>query len=450
MWMSKLARFAQPALQRSTSAVGCRRVWTRGGPGLTAAAHPASCLTSVQHRGHQTVVSASIPKTGHGVRHALALDEERLVEVEWEDGGQSLYPFSWLRDNCQCPLCFLRSAQARRLYLLDVDIHTGVDVVQVTDDNKVSIVWPDQHTSVFDAEWLRKRCFSPAARKTMQEELFINERYYWDCKLHLPTADFNEVLHDDKAALAWLTSLRRVGVVYLRGAPAEQGQLDKLEERLGFLKMTFYGRLWLVQDKPQPNNLAYTSGRFHHHTDYPALPSTPGIQLLHCINPAAEGGESEIVDGFHAALQLLAEDPKAYQILTSVLVDYKDTGADYCEYMLNARKHTISVDQEGRVSGINLNNATRGSVLDLPVQEVQPFYRALRAYVDIMNRPENVVTFQMQAGDLVTFDNTRILHGRKSFISFPDRPRLLEGAYMDWDVVLSRLRVLRKSVQGDI
>lgn len=69
----------------------------------------------------------------------------------------------------------------------------------------------------------------------------ISERYYWDSKLRIPTADFQEVLHDDKAALDWLTALRRVGIVYLRGAPAELGQLARLGERIGFLRLTFYG-----------------------------------------------------------------------------------------------------------------------------------------------------------------------------------------------------------------
>jgi len=57
-----------------------------------------------------------------------------------------------------------------------------------------------------------------------------------------------------------------------------------------------------------------------------------------------------------------------------------------------------SVDSEGRVVRINYNNATRESVLDLPLHQVQPFYRALKAYVDIMNRPENVVTYVMEPG----------------------------------------------------
>lgn len=58
-----------------------------------------------------------------------------------------------------------------------------------------------------------------------------------------------------------------------------------------------------------------------------------------------------------------------------------------------------SVDNKGRVQRINFNNATRDSVLDLPVHQVQPFYRALRKYVDIMNRPENIVTYKMEPGE---------------------------------------------------
>lgn len=53
------------------------------------------------------------------------------------------------------------------------------------------------------------------------------------------------------------------------------------------------------------------------------------------------------------------------------------------------------------------------------------------------------------SGDLVTFDNSRLLHGRKSYVSSPDRVRHLEGVYLDWDEVMSRLRILRKAVHGD-
>uniref|UniRef100_A0A8D3BQB0 Butyrobetaine (gamma), 2-oxoglutarate dioxygenase (gamma-butyrobetaine hydroxylase) 1 n=1 Tax=Scophthalmus maximus TaxID=52904 RepID=A0A8D3BQB0_SCOMX len=173
MWMSTLARVARPALQRSTSAVACQAGRACRRPGHAAGPLPSRpTLTHV--RGQQTLVSASPPEARQTVRHARALEEERLVEVEWDDGGHSLYPLTWLRDNCQCPLCTLQSAQARQLLITDLDIHSGIHSVEVINDNKVSVVWPDQHTSVFDAEWLKKRCFSSAARQSLQEELFLN------------------------------------------------------------------------------------------------------------------------------------------------------------------------------------------------------------------------------------------------------------------------------------
>ncbi|KAL6113554.1 bbox1 [Pungitius sinensis] len=448
MWMSTFSRFARPSLQWITSAVACRALRACRRPGR-AAGPLCSGPTSLQLRGQQTLGSACVPLAQHSVRSVRALDEERMMEVEWESGGLSLYPFTWLRDNCQCPLCTLESAQARKLLMSDLDVHTGVDAVEVTNDNKVSVLWPDRHTSAFDADWLKKRCFSTAARQALREELFLNERHYWDSELRVPTADYQEVLRDDQAALDWLLALRRVGVVHLTGAAAERGAVARLAERVGYLRLTFYGHTWQVQDKPMANNVAYTSGKLSLHTDYPAMHFAPGVQFLHCVSAAEEGGESEMVDGFHMAELLRREDPEAFRTLCSVHVDFTDTGTDYCDFMLQSKKSIIEVDAEGRVVRINYNNATRDSVLDLPVQQVQPFYRSIRAYVDVMNRRENVVTYKMTPGDVLTFDNWRLLHGRRKYRSRPGRTRHLEGAYLDWDEVMSRLRILRSALQGN-
>ncbi|KAJ7985746.1 hypothetical protein DPEC_G00343660 [Dallia pectoralis] len=442
---------------------------------------PCSNKAAQQLREHGTQATARLPSTprwtGTAVKQVRGLEQERLLEVEWEDGRQSLYPYTWLKDNCQCPLCTLQSARARTLQLSQLDIHTGVDHIQFTDNNKVSIVWPDQHTSEFDPEWLKKRCFSSPARQALQEELFLNEnsessqawnwfkdfnledshpayspvleRVYWNSTLQIPTASFEEVLHDDKATLAWLQDLRRIGIVCLKGAPVEQGQVTRLSQRIGYQRLTFYGHTWQVQDKPEANNVAYTSGNLSLHTDYPALHHPPGVQFLHCLSQAKEGGESEVVDGFHMAEQLKKENPEAFRTLTSLCVDFTDTGVDYCNYMVQSKHHIIDVDSDGRVVQINYNNATRDSVLDLPLHQVQPFYSSLHAYVQLMTLPENIVTYMMEPGDLVTFDNWRLLHGRKSYVSHSDQVRHLEGAYLDWDEVMSRFRILRKSVHGE-
>lgn len=135
--MSRFARVSLPILQRRTPALS--------GPVLRAAPRTEAAagrlrwtLPSVQVCGQHTLGSAPVPSSRQSVRHAQALKKERMVRVDWEDGGHSLYPFTWLRDNCQCPMCMLESAQARKLLMSDVDVNTGVDSVDVTRDSKVS------------------------------------------------------------------------------------------------------------------------------------------------------------------------------------------------------------------------------------------------------------------------------------------------------------------------
>lgn len=67
----------------------------------------------------------------------------------------------------------------------------------------------------------------------------------------------------------------------------------------------------------------------------------PQVQFLHCISQAVEGGESQLVDGFHMAEQLRKEDPEAFRTLTSTMVDFTDTGEDYCDFMLQSKKRII-------------------------------------------------------------------------------------------------------------
>ncbi|KAG7249739.1 hypothetical protein CRUP_016076 [Coryphaenoides rupestris] len=131
----------------------CRRPGLRLSP-----AGPAAMQSCGQHT---TTMAAPLPVTSCRVSAVKALHQERLVEVVWEDGDRSLYPYTWLRDNCQCPVCTLPSAKARSLLFSQLDIHTGVDTVQVNNNNQVSVVWPDQHAVCSTA---RQPSYQPRSR----------------------------------------------------------------------------------------------------------------------------------------------------------------------------------------------------------------------------------------------------------------------------------------------
>ncbi|KAM6459366.1 gamma-butyrobetaine dioxygenase isoform 2-T7 [Liasis olivaceus] len=331
------------------------------------------------------------------IQKVETLEKKQYICVHWEDGSESLYPSVWLRDNCQCPDCFLHSAKARKLLLENLDINIKVKDVTLTEQKKkINIVWPDDHTSEFEAEWLKKRCFSDQARARTQEELFLSERQYWGSDLELPTMAFEEVLHSDESAYKWLVTLKKVGIVLLTGAAVKQGEILKLGQRIGFLRLTFYGPTWQVQDKVDANNVAYTTEKLSFHTDYPVLQFPPGIQLLHCIKQTSSGGQSEIVDGFHVANKFKEQNPYAFQILTSTFVDFTDIGVDYCDFAMQSKQRIIDVDEKGQVVRINFNNATRDTIFDIPAEKVKPFYAALKDYVDLLNSVDNKYSYKMK------------------------------------------------------
>nr|XP_054296313.1 gamma-butyrobetaine dioxygenase isoform X2 [Pongo pygmaeus] len=317
------------------------------------------------------------------IQKAEALDGARLMQILWYDEEESLYPAVWLRDNCPCSDCYLDSAKARKLLVEALDVNIGIKGLTF-DRKKVYITWPDEHYSEFQADWLKKRCFSKQARAKLQRELFFPECQYWGSELQLPTLDFEDVLRYDEHAYKWLSTLKKVGIVRLTGASDKPGEVSKLGKRMGFLYLTFYGHTWQVQDKIDANNVAYTTGKLSFHTDYPALHHPPGVRL----------------------------------------------------------------DDKGQVVRINFNNATRDTIFDVPVERVQPFYAALKEFVDLMNSKESKFTFKMNPGDVITFDNWRLLHGRRSYEAGTEIARHLEGAYADWDVVMSRLRILRQRVEN--
>uniref|UniRef100_A0A8C5WNL6 TauD/TfdA-like domain-containing protein n=1 Tax=Laticauda laticaudata TaxID=8630 RepID=A0A8C5WNL6_LATLA len=201
-----------------------------------------------------------------------------------------------------------------------------------------------------------------------------------------------------------------------------------------------------MQDKLDANNVAYTTEKLSFHTDYPVLQFPPGIQFLHCIKQTSTGGESEVVDGFHVANRFKEQNPYAFKILTSTFVDFTDIGVDYCDFAMQAKQRIIDVDEKGQVVRINFNNATRDTIFDIPAEKVKPFYAALKDYVGFLNSTDYKYSYKMKPGDIVVFDNWRLLHGRQSYQAGAGISRHLEGAYADWDVVMSRLRILQKNV----
>jgi gamma-butyrobetaine dioxygenase len=364
----------------------------------------------------------------------------RLVEgfLQWQDGAAPAWQISsdWLRDNCHCASC-RHPGNGQKLYeIVDLPEDLQVSVAEQQADGGVQVRWSDGHASAYSAAWLRAHALSDAARRARQVSPTL-----WTRALgaRLPAADWPALLADPALELAWLEQYCALGFGLLRRVPTEPGQVALVGDRLGFVRVTNYGRLFDVKSVPNPTNLAYTAVGLGVHSDNPYRHPSPGVQLLHCLESEAPGGDTLLVDGFHAAEMLRREDPEGFALLTRVPMNfrYADAGTE-----LHARQTLISTDMDGVVRAVHFNNRS-ADWLDAPADLARDWYRAYRAFARILKRPELELVFRLNPGDCAVMQNDRTLHGRTAFDPGRGR-RHLQGCYIDGDAMESRRRVLRR------
>ena len=57
------------------------------------------------------------------------------VFIRWKGGKLDEYPAVWLRDNCQCPKCYNKNANARLLLMKDLDVNVKPSQVTINTNN---------------------------------------------------------------------------------------------------------------------------------------------------------------------------------------------------------------------------------------------------------------------------------------------------------------------------
>ena len=210
----------------------------------------------------------------------------------------------------------------------------------------------------------------------------------------------------------------------------------KVIESFGYVRETNYGPLFEVRAKIDANNLAYTNLGLGCHLDNPYRDPVPGLQLLHCLASSAEGGESVLQDGFLAARILRDTHPEYFDTLSRTWINFRfqDDRTD-----LRSRVPFIELDDRGEVIKVRFNNRSIDTIR-LPPEQLQDFYAAYRGWAELLEHDDLQVEFRLEAGQLILFDNTRVLHARRAYAAAGTRH--LQGAYSDLDGLYSRLNRL--------
>ena len=353
------------------------------------------------------------------------------------------YPAIWLRDNCSCPEC-VDPGSGQKLYgITDVPPEVGIRHIDQTED-AVSVEFaPDGHRSRFTHDWLAAHRLD--SQTAADDDRTEDAKQLWqaaDLADSMPTAAWSAFQEDPAQQAAGLEALRRLGFVLLRGVPTTDRAVLGVAESFGYVRRTNYGELFEVRVEEQPTNLAFSSLPITPHTDNPYRDPVPTIQLLHCLVNAAVGGDSGLVDGFAAAARLRADDPAAFETLTRTPVTfrYADTGTE-----LTATRPLIGLDPVGRIREVRFNNRSMRPIA-LPAEQIDAFYAAYRRFAELLYSAEAQLSFRLEPGDCLVFDNTRVLHARTGFRA--SGRRHLQGCYADLDGAYSHLKVLRRQTRA--
>ncbi len=253
---------------------------------------------------------------------------------------------------------------------------------------------------------------------------------------------YQEFVEHQAIQLEALSHFLRWGVFLLDDAPTKPGEVLNVISTFGYVRETNYGALFDVQSKIDPANQAFTRLGLNAHTDNPYRDPVPTVQLLHCLANSAEGGDTFLLDGFKAAAILRDKQPEAFNTLSQceVAFRYSDDKTD-----LKSSVRLIETGSAGDIRHVRFNDRSI-NVTAMPYELQQLFYPAYRFWATALANPQLRMTHKLRPGELIIFDNTRVMHGRHAYENKGERH--LQGAYSDLDGLYSALYTLSQQLEG--
>jgi len=362
------------------------------------------------------------------------------LTVCWSDGTAGEFASVWLRDNL--PEDSDAHSGQRLIDVMDIPAAPRIRSASLT-GAAVDVDWADEHRRTsFDSHWLYECATGGSQRPELQVRLWLEGAAL------VPKRDFSwltfpALQSDRQGRLAWLTRLLQDGIAFLSDVPCRHHAILDATALIGYVPETNYGRVFDVRAVPQPENLAYSDLGLGLHTDNPYREPVPGFQALHTLLAAPDGGDSLFADGFAIAEHLRKSAPEAFAAMSRTPVPfwYRAAGVD-----LYAERPIIELSCTGAVTAVNYNNRAIRPVR-LPASECAAYYDSYRNFAALLRDARLQTATRLADGDLVIFDNRRVLHGRTGFAS-AQHPRHLQGCYLTRDSVYSETAVLRRLLQG--
>ena len=363
--------------------------------------------------------------------------DKSALKIKWSDGKESNFNFLWLRDNC--PSAHDKHSRHRMFNILKVSENISPKKYNINSDGKLEIEWSEgDHTSFYDPSWLRENCYTLKSNYISPYELWDNSLQN---NLKSIQIEHDEIIKSKEGLIKWLELLHHKGIAIVKNAPIEKESAFPVLNRISHTRETFFKTPFEVINIPKPNNSAYTAHSLRNHMDLPWFENPPGYQFLHCLVNDAKGGDSSAVDGFAVADYLRKNEKEIFKTLISVPLKFRDK--DYTQELHRSfYAPAVSLTKDGDYNDIRFSVATMDA-LDCDQDIMDSVYKAHHRFGNLLHDDKFQIKFRLEAGDIFSFNNRRLLHGRTEFDPNSGN-RHLQGYYMDRDEIIGRLRFLKK------
>ena len=367
-------------------------------------------------------------------------DSGKTIILQRSDDSKVRFHATWLRDNALDPKTRDANSGQRLITLSEIPINTYIESATLDESGKniFLIFLPEKKKISFSASWLEAHAYD--TKRSNIKGWIASDLKTWgkDMSKSIPNIDYKSAKSDKTLLLQWLKSLYRYGFAKMTGGKIESGALIHIANLFGYVRETNYGKWFEVRSEVNAINLAYTNLGLQAHTDNPYRDPVPTIQILYCLENSASGGDSTVIDGFNAAIRLKDENSDYFNLLTKYCARFEYNGDKGAH--LQSRRPIIELSPDGELIAIRFNNRSAAPITDVPYDDMANYYKAYRAFSNIINDPTLAVNFKLNPGECFITDNTRVLHARTAYSGAGTR--WLQGCYVDKDGLLSTISTM--------
>ncbi len=340
------------------------------------------------------------------------------LNIEFQNGAKDCFPYIWLRDHCKDIENWDERSNQRKLFTALVDPNIKIEETKIIEDNKkIEVKWPDMNKSIYySGDFLYKNSLeniSSNSGEALWDKQSINK-----AKLEIK---FDE-LEKNEGFKNLLQTIKTYGFSIINNCPTEMKTVEDIANKIGYVRNSIFGDLWSFESNTEMADSAYTQEELRPHTDGTYNHDAPGLQLLLCCEYEAEGGESIMVDGFKIAKILRENHGTSYNILSEIDIPGRYFG-DGVELIA---KRPVFKFRNKKLIQVSFNNYDRGD-FRLPNNKINDFYAAIRAFDKLANAKEMQWRQILKPGQLLIFNNWRVLHGRSEFSG----KRKMSGCYIN-------------------